>query len=79
VPLRRQESYEKADAGQVAIRPGEARDEASLIGSSPVVNTMGIVVVAALAATAVDVPPVVKITATRRRTRSAVGAGNRSI
>ena len=42
------------------------------------VKTIGIVVVAALAASAEGMPPVVTITATWRRTRSAASAGSRS-
>ena len=42
----------KLTAGQVAARPGEAGDKAELTGSSPVTKTIGIVVVAALAASA---------------------------
>jgi hypothetical protein len=42
-------------------------------------KTMGIAVVATLAANADGPPPVATITATRRRTNSAAIAGNRSI
>src|SRR5262245_5663963 len=49
----------------------------SLIGSSPTPKTTGIVAVAALAAS-VGTLPTVAITATCRRTRSAISAGRRS-
>ena len=65
----------------VRLPPGRARlaTRPSLTGSSPTAKTMGIVVVAALAANAAGVPPIVAITATCRRTRSAASAGSRSI
>jgi hypothetical protein len=44
-------------------------------GLAPVVKTMGIVVVAALATGTATAPPPVKITATGRRTSSAASAG----
>src|SRR5262249_54253142 len=47
-------------------------------GSPAVVNTTGIVVVAALAANTEAPPPVAAIAATFRSTRSAASAGNRS-
>ena len=47
-------------------------------GSPAVVNTTGIVVVAALVANTEAPPPVAAITATLRPTRSAASAGNRS-
>ena len=64
----------------VALPPGRARlaTRPSLTGSSPTPKTIGIVVVAALAASAAAVLPGVAITATRRRTRSAMSAGRRS-
>ena len=64
----------------VALPPGRARVETrpSLTGSSPTPNTIGIVVVAALAAIAVWVPPGVAITVTRQLTMSAISAGKRS-
>jgi hypothetical protein len=63
----------------VALPPGRARlaTRPSLTGSSATPNTIGIVAVAALAAIAAGVPDVA-ITATRRRTRSAISAGRRS-
>jgi hypothetical protein len=62
----------------VALPPGRARLDTrpSFTGSSPTPNTIGIVVVAALAALAATVPPGVAIKATRRRTRSAVSVGS---
>src|SRR5262249_32249278 len=50
----------------------------SLTGSSPTPKTIGIVAVAALAASEAGVLPAVAITATRRRTRSAMSDGRRS-
>ena len=63
----------------VRLPPGRARlaTRPNLPGSSPPTKTIGIVVVAALAANA-EVPTVA-ITATRRRTRSATSAGSRSV
>src|SRR5215468_960647 len=63
----------------VRLPPGRARlaTRPNLTGSSPPTKTIGIVVVAALAANA-EVPTVA-ITATRRRTRSAASAGSRSV
>ena len=57
----------------VALPPGRARlaTRPSLTGSSPTPNTIGIVEVAAFAASAVTVFPGTAITATRRRTNSA--------
>jgi hypothetical protein len=62
----------------VRLPPGRARlaTRPRLTGSSPTVKTMGIVVVAALAASADNVPPLVAITATWRRTNSLASAGN---
>src|SRR5262249_18203048 len=54
------------------------RTRPSCTGSVAVVKTMGIVVLAALAASAAGVLPGVAITATCRRTRSDANAGNRS-
>jgi hypothetical protein len=71
-PLCRQLGGEQIDTRQVAAWPGEARDETDLTGSSPTRKTMGIVVVAALAAN-VAVLTVVAITA---RTSSAANSGN---
>ena len=57
----------------VALPPGRARlaTRPSLTGSSPTPNTIGIVAVAALAAIASDTV-IASITATRRRTKSAI-------
>src|SRR5262245_60538849 len=64
---------------RVALPPGRARlaTRPNLTGSSPTPNTIGIVVVAAFAACAIRLPGVA-MTATRRRTRSAMRAGRRS-
>src|SRR5262249_12494011 len=64
----------------VALPPGRLRlaTKPILTGSPPTVNTIGIVDVAALAASAEGSPPVVARTATPRRTRSAASAGRRS-
>ena len=48
-------------------------------GSPPVVKTIGMVEVAALAASPEGAPPVATITATRRCTRSAASSGRRSV
>jgi hypothetical protein len=77
-PLRHHLRGEKIDAGRIAPWPCEAADQTELAGSSPTPNTIGIVAVAALAANAKDVVVGVAITATRRRTRSAITAGRRS-
>src|SRR5262249_53664027 len=64
----------------VALPPGRLRlaTKPILTGSPPTVNTIGIVEVAALAASAEGSPPVVARTATPCRTRSAASAGRRS-
>src|SRR5262249_48371069 len=64
----------------VALPPGRARlaTRPNLTGSSPTPNTIGIVEVAALAASEAGLLPGVAITATRRRTRSAMSDGKRS-
>src|SRR5262249_15016708 len=63
----------------VAFPPGRARlaTRPSLTGSRPTPKAIGIVAVAALAATA-GASPSAAITATRLRTRSAITAGRRS-
>ena len=53
-PLCRQLDREKIDPCQVAARPGRLATRPSLTGSSPTTKTIGIVVVAALAASAED-------------------------
>src|SRR5262249_51095639 len=62
------------------VPPGRARlaTKPNLTGSSPTLKTIGMVVVAALATWAARLPSGVAITATRRRTRSAMSAGRRS-
>src|SRR5215467_7475477 len=64
----------------VALPPGRLRLATSpaLTGSSPVVKTIGTVVVAALAARAEMVPPVAAKIVTPRSTSSAISAGSRS-
>jgi hypothetical protein len=64
----------------VALPPGRARlpTKPSLTGSSATPKMIGIVVVAALAASDGGLLPGVAITATRRRTRSAISDGRRS-
>jgi hypothetical protein len=65
----------------VRLPPGRARlaTRPSLTGSSPTLKTIGIVVVADLAANDEPPPPTAAITATRRRTKSVASAGSRSI
>ena len=65
----------------VKLPPGLARlaTSPSLTGSWATVNTMGIVLVSALAANAGVEPPSGTITATGRRTNSAASTDNRSI
>ena len=68
---------EKIDSGYVAAGLREVRNEAeSATGSSPTPNTIGIVAVAALAASAAGVLPGVAITATRRRIKPSSKSGN---
>ena len=64
----------------VMLPPGRLRlaTRPILTGSLLLSKTIGIVVVAALAASAETSPPVAAITATRRRTRSAASIGRRS-
>src|SRR5262245_17477061 len=63
----------------VTLPPGRLRLATRPIftGSLPAVKTIGMVVVAALAASAEAVPPVAAITATLRRTSSAASTGSR--
>ena len=77
-PLRRDLNGQLGYARDVAARPVEAGDETELDRVAAFSNTIGIVVVAAFAASAAGVP-VAAITATWRRTRSAANAGNRSV
>jgi hypothetical protein len=64
----------------VALPAGRARLATSpnLTGSSPTPNKIGIVVVAALAASAAGMLPGTAMTVTRRWTRSAMSEGKRS-
>ena len=64
----------------VELPPGWLRlaTSPSLTGSPPVLKTIGIVVVAALAASADVLPPVETRTAIPRLTRSAASVGSRS-
>jgi hypothetical protein len=64
----------------VTLPPGRLRLATSPvpIGSPPATKTIGMLGVAALAASAVTFPPAVAITATRRSTSSAASAGSRS-
>jgi hypothetical protein len=77
-PLGRDIREEKINAGRVAARPGKAGDETKLDRVCADAKTIGIVVVAALAASAAGLLPDVAITATWRRTRSAMSDGSRS-
>ena len=64
----------------VALPPGRGRLETSpsFVGSPPITNTIGIEVVAALAARAELEPPAATSTATGSRASSAARAGSRS-
>jgi hypothetical protein len=77
-PLRRQLNAEKLIP--VALPPGRPRlaTTPSLTGSSGMVKTVGIVVVAALAASTGTEPSVATITETCLRTNSAASAGSQS-
>ena len=65
----------------VTLPPGLFRlaTSPSRTGSAPIRNTIGIVAVACLAASAAGAPPVVKIAVTWRRARSRASSGNRSL
>src|SRR5215831_14189305 len=76
-PLGYQLVAHGVDTGDVAARSAEALDKAKLNRSKPRLKTIGIVVVAALAASAAAELPGVAMTATRRRTRSATNSGIR--
>ena len=65
----------KLYAGGVATRPVIAGDKTKLTGSEPLVNTIGIVAVAAFAATAEGLSVATSIT-TWRPTSSVASAGN---
>src|SRR6516165_7569009 len=68
-----------SEVAPVMLPPGRLRLETSpaATGSPPVAKTIGMVAVAALAASAEGVPPGTAITATLRETRSANSEGNR--
>ena len=68
-----------AQAGDIAAWPIEASNEAICTGSAPVVKTIGIVPVAAFAASAAAVPTGVTITATDGRISSAASSASRSL
>jgi hypothetical protein len=72
-PLGRSLCYEKIDAGRVAAGVGKAGDKAKLDRVSvPSPKTIGIVAVAAFTASATSGVPIVAITATWLRTKSAI-------
>jgi hypothetical protein len=73
-PLGHDLRVDKIDAGRIAARPPEAGDKTKLTGSSKTPNTIGIVAVALLAAIEVAMASGVTMTATRRRTKSAISA-----
>jgi len=75
--LRRHLHVQRGHAGNIAARSPRLATNPSWTGSSAIWNTIGIVAVAALAASAAG-RPVSAITLTCRRTRSAASAGNRS-
>ena len=75
-PLRRDLYVQLGHARDVAAGVAQAADETELIGSLPISNTIGIVAVAAFAASAAGVL-VAAITVTWRCTRSAAIAGSR--
>ena len=65
-------------AGDVAARPLRLADKTASTGSPPIAKTIGIVVVAVLAASADGCPPVATITATLRRNQFRHQLGSRS-
>ena len=77
-PLGFQRAGQDADPGDVSARPVEARDEAALDGIAAMAKTIGMVDVAAFAASAAGSPPAAASTVTGRRTSSAASAGSRS-
>ena len=77
-PLRDHLGGEEIDASCVPAGSGKARDKTNSDGIFADTKDYGIVAVAALAVTAACKRPGVAITATRRRTRSAITAGTRS-
>jgi len=74
--LLKQFGSEERDASDVAAGAAEIADEAQFDRSPPMLNTIGIVVVTALAAGA-ERPPSAAMTATWRWTRSAASNGTR--
>ena len=78
-PSRLAASSELSEVIPVTLPPGRLKLVTSPIstGSVPTLKTTGIDMVAALAASAVDVLPGVTITATRRPTRSAISSATR--
>src|SRR6266567_708528 len=77
-PLRLQLPGEKHHARGVAAGSAEVGDEAKLYGSAQSTKTIGVVPVAAFAASAGPAPPDTTRTATLRRTSSVASAGRRS-
>ena len=69
---------EKIDPRDVAARRERVETRPSLTGSSPTLKTIGIVVVAALAASAETEPPVATMTETGLRASSPASIGSRS-
>ena len=80
-PSRLASSAKVSQLIPVTLPPGRLRlaTRPSFTGSAPLEKTIGIVVVAALAASDAGVPPpaVATITVTRRPTKSAASAGSR--
>jgi len=74
-PLRRQLHIEDTHTGEISARSAQARNKPELDRVDPYRKDMGMLVVAAFAASAGAIPLVVAITATCRRTRSAASAG----
>jgi hypothetical protein len=77
-PLRSQLIDEEIDAGRVPPGAAKAGDKTEADRSPPIPNTIGIVVVAFLAATAAGVLLGIAMTVTFRCTKSAAKSGNRS-
>src|SRR5262249_41023613 len=75
-PLRRQRGHEQRDAGDVARGWLKLPTKPYWTGSSPIAKTIGMVEVAALAASAATAPPDATMTATFRRASSSASAGN---
>src|ERR1700682_4603481 len=77
-PLGLQRGTDHADAGNVGLGPIRLATRPVLTGSAAVMNTIGMVEGAALAARPGSLPPAAMIKATWRFTSSAARAGNRS-